>query len=106
MSELERRVIDKFAEQTRMALFLEYVDRGLTPEQAGPQIRKTQAIYGDPTDDNGATAGNDRRLFPELQDRVDRFMELQSSSEDLRRRVERSSSFNAFVRSEIKAHRL
>lgn len=106
MTELERRVIDKFAEQSRMALFLEYLDRGQTPEQAAELIRKAHPVYGDPTDDQGATLGNDRRLFPELQDRVDRFIELRSSSTDLRRETERSSSFNAFVRSEMKAGRL
>lgn len=105
-TELERRVIDKFSEQSRLALFLEYLDRGQSPEQAAPLIRKAQAIYGALADDNEATQGNDRRLFPELQDRIDRFIELRSSSDDLRRKIERFSSVNAFVRSEMKAGRL
>lgn len=63
-------------------------------------------MFGNP-DDTTLTSGDDRPLPYELKDRVNTWMHKEMASPDeFRRRVEESSTFNALVRSEIRAGRL
>lgn len=99
LTDLEQCVMDKFAEHTRMALYLEHLDRGETSEEAGRKVRKAHPIYGDPQDTRHAQ-GEARPLSIELRDRVDRLIEARSPNPSFRQEIQGASSFNAFFRAQ------
>ena len=60
-------------------------------------------IYGDP-DDPSQPTGDDKVLPRELKDRVNRYIEKRehTDKDEFKKEIEDSSSFNAFIRKEIK----
>ncbi len=104
MGDLERRMMQKVDDYFKSALYIKCRgDDGLNEEEAAEHVRKFQAIYGDP-DDTSHTSGDDRPLPDELKDRVNKYIERRSQSdpEKCKADIEKSSTFNALVRVEIR----
>jgi len=66
-------------------------------------LRKHRAIFGNPDDITDIT-GKDRPLPYELKDRINIYIENKSQKEpeQFKKDIEKSSSFNALIRKEIK----
>ena len=114
LTEIERIMINKNDETVRFAFFLnklqEIADRYPSVEAATPvaraMVNKSFAIYGY---EESPTFDQDSPLPFELKDRVDAYMEKIALNGDicnLKIKTQHYSSFNAFVRSEIKAGNL
>ncbi len=104
MGDLERRMMQKVDDYFKSALYIKCRgDDGLNEEEAAEHVRKFQAIYGDP-DDTSHTTGEDKPLPDELRDRISRYIERRSQSdpEKCKADIEKSSTFNALVRVEIR----
>ena len=103
--DLERRMIAIEDNVSRTAFFLGKREAGLSAERAAEEMRKAKPIYGDPTDTE-QTKGDDRPLPDELKDRVNRWSMKQFSTLDpdaIQKFATGYSSFNALIRSEIRA---
>ncbi len=108
MHDLERRMISKVDEVFIYALFLKFTkEDGLTPEEANKKVWEIRPMFGNPAD-TGYAKGKDRPLPDELRQRVNAYMtkRARKDPEELKREVEKCSSFNAFARKEVKAGRL
>lgn len=100
MNDLQRRMID-WAENTfRYATFLDLKENGLSSDEAMVQVRKIFPMYGDP-DDTKHTSGDDRPLSPALRNRVDAFREKKGALY-IKTKVEGYTSYNAYIRNEIR----
>jgi polyhydroxyalkanoate synthesis regulator phasin len=107
MHDLERRLMANDDEVTRLASFIYHKQEGKNSEQATTLVKKHLPIFGDP-DDTRTFFGDDRPLPYELKDRVSIYIQHRANddSDDYKRDVEHSSSFNALVRREIGRERL
>ena len=116
LSDMEKRVIDKVADAVRMASFIHWMDA--TAEEhpdyrrdqlgaiAGERVRQVHPMFGDPSDDSVAS-GEDRPLWPELKDRIDRYTEAHFADlRALHNEVLKETSFNAWVRKKMRAGEL
>ena len=107
MHYLERRMMIEFDDFMRFSFWNNLVNNyGLSKDEAMDELRKTHAMFGDP-EDTTHTAGEDRPLPFELKERVNIFLEKTAISppsdvEKYRKEFRESSSFNAFVRKQIK----
>jgi uncharacterized protein with GYD domain len=106
MHELERRMMLKFDEYMRLVHLMNLTDQGVNEKEAVKRLRKTHPMFGDP-EDTSRTTGEDRPLPYELKDRINIFIEkiAKSSPADLekyKKEIEESSSYNAFVREQIR----
>ena len=103
MPDLERRMMIKDDDATRLALFIHNRQQGSNPEQAADVVKKFHPIYGDPSD-TSKSQGDDRPLPYELKDRINIYVQkrFQQEAEAFKEELERSSSFNALVRREIR----
>lgn len=104
---IERRLMLRIDNMSRLAVFTQELSDGQTPEEATRRIWKYFPNYGN--DQEVSTGeGNNRPIPYELKDRVNIWLEKQSpeNSTRLKDRLEQSSSFNAVVREEIHAGRL
>lgn len=101
LHDLERRIMLKMDNLSRMTTFLACRDQGMTPEQAAARIRKLFPSYGD-LDADPNTTGDDRPLPHELKDRVNRYVESRAADPStFKKEIEESTSLNALVRREI-----
>ena len=104
MHDLERRMAILLHNAVSLALFIELQEeKGLSSEEASKRVRKSQLIFGDPDDTTHGT-GDDRPLPPELIGRINiyRAKRLQTDPEQFMKEIEESSTFNAFIRKEIR----
>ena len=103
MPDLERRLMLKDDENSRLAAFMHHLDQGVSQEKAAVEVRRFHPIYGDPSD-TSKSSGDDRPLPYELKDRINRYIEMrnQQGADFFKADLEASSSFNALVRGEIK----
>lgn len=103
MSDLERRIMSKVDDFFGLSMYIKYRNEdGLGNEEAATKVRKFHPIYGDPQDMTH-TSGDDRALPYEIKDRVNRYI-VRRSQTDLdkcKEEIEKSPTFNAFVRREI-----
>ena len=100
---LERRTMLEFDNITRTADFIKERNKGKTEEQAAKIVRKCHPIFGD-SDDTTDTAGDDRPLPFELKDRINLYntKRCQDNPEQFKKEISKSSTYNAWVREEIK----
>ena len=107
MHDLERRMMLKIDDISRMALFIKEREQGRTDEKAAAKVRKYFPMYGNP-DDATHSSGDDRPLPYELKDRVNTWIQRQQVThpDAIKKRIEESSSLNALVRAEIRDGRL
>jgi len=97
-------VVDEFH---RMTLFTQLLQETGNPKEAGKQLWKFHPSYtiGDPKNEKLFVEGHTEKDLPlplELKDRVNVYIERRSqNSDDVKKDIEASSSFNALVRREI-----
>lgn len=104
MHDLERRILLSFDDVSRFNRFFKSGEEdGGDEEETARAGREFFPVYGDPNEPSH-TAGDDRPLPYELRNRVDRYLEkkAQTDPEGWKRQIERSSTFNAFIRKEIR----
>jgi len=104
MHELEKRMMLKVDDLFKFSLFIKLREEdGFNEKEAADEVKKFHPTYGDP-DDPSQPTGEDRVLPRELKDRVDRYIEERNKMDidEFKKEVEESSTFNAFIRKEIK----
>jgi len=104
MYELERQMMIQVDTLSRFALFLKLTkEDGFSEDEATRKVRKSFPMFGVP-DDTSETTDEDRPLPYELKDRINIYIEKmsQTNSEQFKKEIERSSTFNAFIRKEVK----
>ena len=101
---IERRLVLKIDNMSRMAVFIQELRTGRTPDDATRHIWKYFPNYGN-ENEVSAGEGNDRLIPYELKDRLNTWLEKQSleNASLLKERLDQTSSFNAVVRAEIRA---
>lgn len=102
--ELDRKMMMKVDDMSKLALFIKLKEEdGCSEDEAAMRVKKFFPIYGDP-DDTSTSTGDDRPLPFELKDRINIYIEKRSRSDPdiYKKEIERSSSFNALIRKEIK----
>jgi len=107
MPDLERRLMLKEDENSRIAAFMHHTDQGLSGEEAAVRVKKFNAMYGDPND-TSKSSGDDRPLPFELKDRINRYIEMRAEqgADSFKADLEATSSFNALVRLEMRNGKL
>jgi hypothetical protein len=108
LHDLERRIILKNDENSRVALVMDQLEKmGATKEtmhesmdKAVAHARKYFPFWGDP-DDCTHLSGDDRPLPEELKFRVNRWIQRKQADPNYKEEVERSTTFNALIRREI-----
>ena len=79
---------------------------GLPESEANLIIKKTAPVFGEPDESHG-TAGEDRPLPYELMWRINNYIQtLQTDPNNYKNTLKCSSSFNAFIRKEIRKGKL
>jgi len=104
MNDLERRIMSKVDDFFRLAMYIKYRDEdGLDTEDAATKVRRFYPLYGDPQDTTH-TNGDDRPLPYEIKNRVNCYVERRSQTDPdkCKKEIEESTTFNAFVRREIR----
>jgi hypothetical protein len=104
MHDLERRVLLGFDDMTRVIQFSTFGwEDQIDEKELATEGERFFPAYGDPNEPS-LTTGDDRPLPYELKSRVDRYLEKRSQADlkALKKAVEGSSTFNAFIRREIK----
>lgn len=103
MHELERKMMIQVDTWTAFSKYLFNIEQGMSVEDSLKEHRKIKPFYGDP-DDTSHTTGEDRPLPYELKDRVNIYIEKRAlrDREKFKKDIEKSSSFNALIREEIK----
>lgn len=103
MHPLERCMLEIDDETARLAAFTHHSESGMSPENAGKEVRKFFPMFGNP-EDTQHTQGDDRPLPVELKDRVNKWQEKNmTNSQAFKDRLSHYSTMNSFVRAEIKA---
>jgi len=107
MHDLERQMMLQMDMLTKTVLLVSLIEQGMTPEEAGDDVRRSHPYYGHPGVP-GLDDGEDRPIPFELKERVNRYTEarMMADPEALREEVGGFSSVNALIRSEIRAGRL
>ena len=104
MHDLERRIMLKLDDWFKFPLFMKLIQQdGLNEKEAFNRVKKFHPMYGDP-DDPSQPIGDDKVLPRELMNRVNRYIGKREliDKDEIKKEIEDSSSFNAFVRKEIK----
>ena len=102
--ELDRKMMMKVDDMSKLALFIKLKEEdGCSEAEAAMRVKKFFPIYGDP-DDTSTSTGDDRPLPFELKGRINIYIEKTSRSDPngYKREIEKSSSFIALIRKEIK----
>lgn len=100
LHDLQRRMVVWSENVFRYSTFLAAREEGLSPDEAIIKQRKMFPMYGNP-EDTRHTSGDDRPLPHELRGRVDVYRE-KHEAEIIQKKVSKYSSYNAFIRAEIK----
>lgn len=100
MHDLQRRMVIWSENVFRYSVYLSAIEEELSPDEAIIKQRKMFPMYGDP-EDTRHTSGDDNPLPHELRGRVDVYRE-KHGAEIMQKKVSKYSSYNAFVRAEIK----
>jgi len=111
LNDVERQMMLSIDEFHRLALFINEIKSGKTDKEAGRTVWEAHPIYtnGDPDiKPEQSPFELKREDFPlpiELKDRVNRYIEKRASDgpEKIKQDLKGFSTFNAFIRKEIKA---
>ena len=103
MHDLERRMIVKVEELSRVALFMGFERQGFNESDAAAWLRKATVTYGDP-DDTTHTSGEDAPLPWELWKRATDWCRSRQKQSPIwfARDMEASTTLNAIIRREIR----
>lgn len=106
MNDLERYMVIANDNHFNMVKILEELDLGKDKVEAIEGIKKYTPIYGPPPKNTSNPKGKDEPLPYELKDRISKYVEEYNinnpSREELKKKWESHSSFNALIRNEIK----
>lgn len=110
LNDIERRMMLMQDDTARMSLYISLIEKSKETSQekaikkALDEVAKYHPIFGDP-DDTRHSSGDDKPLPYELKDRINIYIQKRANenSEKYKKEIEKSSSFNALVRKEIKA---
>lgn len=103
MSALERVLMERADEFSRMSAFLASLEQGMDGDSAVRCVFAVQAKFGNPAHGDG----EDRPIPIELKRRIIDFTERHYNlPNDMRRKVQAATSFNALIRAEIRAGNL
>jgi polyhydroxyalkanoate synthesis regulator phasin len=107
MHDLERRLLVKNDEISRLASFKYHIQEGKSSEDAAALVKKYFPIFGD-SDDTSTSSGEDLPLPYELKDRINIYIQKRATDDAhiYKQDIESSSSFNALVRKEIRDRKL
>jgi hypothetical protein len=107
MDDIQRRVTIKLTAKSRQDKFQNLTELyGLPEYEANLIIKKTTPVFGEPDESHG-TAGEDRPLPYELMWRINNYIQtLQTDPNNYKNTLKSSSSFNAFIRREIRKGKL
>lgn len=100
LNDLQRRMVVWSETSFRYMSFSQFKDDGLNSDEAMVKVRKMFPMYGDP-DDTTNTTGEDRPLPHELRGRIDKYRTKYGAA-NITDKVKNYSSYNAFIRDEIK----
>lgn len=103
--ELDRKMMMKVDEMSRLALFMKLRQEDqLSEEEAARHVKKHFPIFGD-SDDTTTSIGEDRPLPFELKDRINLYIGERSQRDPAKyqKDMAESLSFNALIRKEIRA---
>lgn len=103
MHDLERRMMFKVDNWFQFSLLSKLIQEdGLNEKEAFNRVKKFYPMYGD-SDDPSQPIGDDKVLPRELKDRVNKYIEKRelTDKDEIKKEIEDSSSFNAFIRKEI-----
>ncbi len=108
--DVERRLISKIHDWFALARALFKIVKtkdGLSDEEAAKVVRKLHPIYGDPGDGRHTT-GEDSPLPYPLMDRINMYIERRKQEDpiEFEKDLKESSTFNAFMRKELRNGRL
>jgi len=103
LHELERRILIIEDDERNMAMALNYVEKGYTIEESSKEVGKCFPIYG-LSKNAPALKGDDKPLPEELRDRINIYIEKRSRADPdkFKNEANNFTSFNAFIRNEIK----
>ena len=103
MHPLERKMMLKVDDVIKLSVYTRIrKEEGLNEKEAAKEVIKFHVIYGDP-DDTTHTVGDDRPLPEELKDRINIYIEKQTTNQEkYKKEIEESSTLNALLRKEIK----
>lgn len=104
MHDFERKILLKSDDVSTRSLFTKLRERdGLSEDEAAKEVRKRYPLFGDP-DDTAYASGEDRPLPYELKGRIDNYVEkrIHTDPETFKKEIQGSSTFNAFIREEVK----
>jgi len=103
MDDLERRIIEKIDDNIRVVSFINNRKEGMSEEKAAKNVRKFYPMYGN-LEDTSETTGDDRPIPEELRNRVNAYIEKRSKTdpEEYKKEIEKSTTFNALIRREIR----
>lgn len=100
LNDLQRRMVFWSENLFRYSSFLSFSENGLNPDDTMAKIRKMFPMYGNP-EDTQHVSGDDRPLPHELRNRVDKYR-MKHGSSCIKDKVKNFSTYNAFVREEIR----
>jgi len=105
---LSRCMIHVVDKRGLFAIFKRAIEEGKSTEMATKWVRKYDVCYGEPDMPDQTQTGEDAPLPYELKDRINiyRINRNKTDPDTFRNDCERSSSFNAIIRKEIKAGRI
>ena len=107
MDDIQRRVMIKLTAKSRQDELINLTELyGLPDFEANLIIKKTTPEFGEPNESHG-TAGEDGPLPYELMWRINNYIQtLQTDPNNYKNTLKSSSSFNAFIRREIRKGKL
>lgn len=107
-NDVERNIVVQFDNVAKMAMFINEFETSKETteekiaEKGSEKIRKYFPFYGNPND-TSHTTGDDRPIPYELKDRVNIYVEkVKHDPEKFKSVLEKYSSYNAFIRKEIR----
>jgi len=107
MHDLERRLLIKEDELSRMAFFIHHLKEGKTSEESASLVMKYFPLFGN-HEDTSKHSGDDRPLPYELKDRINIYIQKRASedADNYKKDIESYSSFNALIRTDLKRKNL
>ena len=107
LNDVERRMMLAQDLATKSTAFLASLEKGKTENDALAMVVKIHPEYGNP-DDTTHSSGDDRPLPYELKDRINIYIQKRAgkNSEEYKKEIASSSSFNALIRKEMRAGKL
>ena len=104
LNDVERKILDQVDLFHRVTLLISLKEKGLSEKERISEMIKAHPIYGEITFAKDMIEGDTKPLPYELKDRVNRYLEKRAKDdlEKIKQDLNGFSTFNAFVRKQIK----